>query len=70
MESIQEKNLKILIASTEKHIGELEQFNNDAHYYQVRLEQCNTYICDDTRSTIAMLTAKLRNYELTLTKYQ
>jgi hypothetical protein len=70
MESIQEKNLKILIASTEKHIEELMKFDRDSHFYQVRLEQCNTYICDDTRSTIAMLTAKLRNYELTLTKYQ
>ena len=70
MESIQEKYLTSLIASTKKHIKDLEQINREAHFYQVRLEQCNTHVCDDTTITIAMLTAKLRNYELTLTKYQ
>ncbi len=67
MESIQEKYLTSLIASTKKHIKDLEQINRDAHFYQVQLEQCDTHVCDDTTETIAMLTAKLRKYELTLT---
>ncbi len=70
MDTIERRNLRFLIASTEKHIEDLEQFNRDAHFYQFRLEECNTYVCDDTRETIKMLEQKLSNYERTLEAFK
>tara|TARA_R100000734_G_C3263712_1_gene61624 strand:- start:397 stop:621 length:225 start_codon:yes stop_codon:yes gene_type:complete len=68
-ESVQEEYLKALIKSTKEHIDALKKTSDDAHFYQVRLEKCNTYICDDIEKTIKILTEKLKNYKETLKSY-
>ena len=68
--SIERESLEKLIASTKTYIAQLKEINDDVHFYQYRLAECNTYVCDDTRETIKMLEQKLSNYELTLTKFK
>lgn len=69
-QSVQGQYLKALIKSTQEHIDALEKVNHDAHFYQVRLANCNTYICDDTKKTIVTLNDKLKNYKATLEMYE
>ena len=68
--SIERESLEKLIASTKTYISELEKVNDDVHFYQYRLAECNTYICDDTRETIKLLRTKLSNYTNTLEAFK
>jgi len=68
--SIERESLEKLIETTKTYISELEKVNDDVHFYQYRLAECNTYVCDDTLETIKLLQTKLSNYTETLEAFK
>lgn len=70
MDTIERRELRNLIASTEQYIADLDKVNHSIHFYQFRLAECNTYVCDDTRETIKLLRTKLSNYTKTLEAFK
>lgn len=70
MDTIERRELRNLIASTEQYITDLEKVNHNIHFYQFRLAERNTNVCDDTRETIKLLQTKLSNYTKTLEAFK
>jgi enoyl-[acyl-carrier-protein] reductase (NADH) len=70
MDTIERRELRNLIASTEQYIADLDKVNHSIHFYQFRLADCNNSVCNDTRETIKILQAKLSNYTRTLEAFK
>lgn len=61
METIQQEYLKKLVNATDTYIKKLEEVQNDAHFYQVRVE--GRHIVLDIADVVVHLHMKLQKYK-------
>ena len=61
METIQQEYLKKLVKATETYIKKLEEVQDDAHFYQVRVE--GRHIVLDIADVVVHLHMKLKKYK-------
>ena len=61
METIQQEYLKKLVNATETYIKKLEEVQDDAHFYQVRVE--GRHIVLDIADVVVHLHMKLHKYK-------
>jgi|TARA_Y100000289_G_C3917951_1_gene148574 ribosomal silencing factor RsfS len=61
METIQQEYLKKLVNATETYIKKLEEVQDDAHFYQVRVE--GRHIVLDIADVVVHLHMKLKKYK-------
>ena len=61
MESIQQEYLKKLVKATETYIKKLEEVQDDAHFYQVKVE--GRHIVLDIAEVIVSVHKKLEKYK-------
>ena len=61
METIQQEYLKKLVNATETYIKKLEEVQDDAHFYQVRVE--GRHIVLDIADVVVHLHMKLNKYK-------
>lgn len=61
MESIQQEYLKKLVKATETYIKKLEEVQDDAHFYQVKVE--GRHIVLDIADVVVHLHMKLKKYK-------
>ncbi len=61
METIQQEYLKKLVNATETYIKKLEEVQDDAHFYQVRVE--GRHIVLDIADVVVHLHMKLQKYK-------
>ena len=61
METIQQEYLKKLVNATETYIKKLEEVQDDAHFYQVRVE--GRHMVLDIADVVVHLHMKLKKYK-------
>ena len=61
METIQQEYLKKLVNATDNYIKKLEEVQDDAHFYQVRVE--GRHIVLDIADVVVHLHMKLKKYK-------
>ena len=61
METIQQEYLKKLVNATETYIKKLEEVQDDAHFYQVKVE--GRHIVLDIADVVVHLHMKLQKYK-------
>ena len=61
MQTIQQEYLKKLVNATETYIKKLEEVQDDAHFYQVRVE--GRHIVLDIADVVVHLHMKLKKYK-------
>ena len=61
MQTIQQEYLKKLVNATETYIKKLEEVQDDAHFYQVRVE--GRHIVLDIADVVVHLHMKLQKYK-------
>ncbi|QDP58539.1 MAG: hypothetical protein Unbinned8138contig1000_3 [Prokaryotic dsDNA virus sp.] len=61
METIQQEYLKKLVNATETYIKKLEEVQDDAHFYQVKVE--GRHIVLDIADVVVHLHMKLKKYK-------
>ncbi len=61
METIQQEYLKKLVKATETYIKKLEEVQDDAHFYQVKVE--DRHIVLDIAEVIVSVHKKLEKYK-------